>query len=88
MGGTVAKYPQVVKVPATTWPGANSRKCYCVFLSHALFYMENSVAWVLGNAEGRFCWEAADFSISCISVEEPRGRVTQHLWRSLQICSC
>lgn len=46
----------------------------CVFLLHALFYMENSAAWVLGNEEGRVCWEAADFSISCISVEEPRGR--------------
>lgn len=27
-----------------------------------------------GEGRGRFCWEAADFSISCLSVKEPRGR--------------
>lgn len=30
---------------------------------------------MLGNVGGgSFCWEAADFSISCLSVKEPRGR--------------
>lgn len=31
MGGTVTKYPQVVKVPAPTWPGANSEEMLLCF---------------------------------------------------------
>lgn len=75
MGGTVTKYPQVLKVPAPTWPGANSEEMLLVFSFHTLCFTRGKLcSWVLGNTEGRLCWEAADFSISCISVEEPRGR--------------
>lgn len=45
MGGTVTKYPQVVKVPAPTWPGANSEEMLLVFSFHTLcFTRENSAA--------------------------------------------